>query len=142
MRVVLVVCAQSAIIDQQSNALSIINIFQEISSPSFPFAIGGFAIASLITREEDEAENPTDLTLRMHLGNDQIMKANLDVNFQGRLALRHIGNIQGMLITEPGELVVSVNQGTQQLGSWSISIMQIGQPVLTTEATPAIAPLQ
>jgi hypothetical protein len=135
MEVVLMVCAQSAVIDQASNALSIFNIFQEINSPAFPFGIAGFTIATLLNLDEGETEDPTDVRIRINLGEAQIGDFPMVTQFQGRQSLRSILFLQGILLPAPGNLVVSLHHSGRQLASWVVAIRHIGNPAM--EATPA-----
>lgn len=133
MEVILLVCAQSAVIDQQTNALSIFNIVQELSSPSFPFAIGGFTVSTIFTRDNTEIEDPTDVRLKIHLQGKQIVDFELVLKFQGRTGLRHVGNFQGLLLTEPGNLIFSIHQGEREMGHWTVLVQHIGTPVMNAE---------
>ena len=128
MKVLFLVCAQSAVIDQQTNALSVFNILQELNSPSFPFAIAGFTVASFFMREPTELEDPTNVRLQIHLQGKQLANFDMALQFQGRRSLRHIANVQGLIFTEPGELRVSVHHADQEIGYWPVPIQNIGAP--------------
>jgi hypothetical protein len=126
----LLTCAQTTVVDQKTNALSVINILQEINSPVFPVATPGFTIASILWRETTEPNEPTDIAVKMRLNGKEIMNVPIAANFQGRLGLRHVGSVQGLLIEEPGELRVSFQAGEEPLGEWVILIRHVGQPTM------------
>jgi hypothetical protein len=127
-------CAQSAVIDQQSNAMSIFNIMQEINAPGFPFAIAGMVIATLISLDEGETGDPTDVRIRMNLGEMQLLDAPMILQFQGRRNLRHISGIQALLIPTPHDLTVSIHQGDTVLATWPIEIRHVGAPAIENAA--------
>jgi hypothetical protein len=136
MRVRLMACAQSAVIDQGTNAMSIFNIFQEFNAPGFPFAIAGMVVATLFSLDEGEpADDPADVRMQMTLGGRQLADVPMPLQFQGRRNLRHISNIQGVLITTPDDLVVSIYRGDNVLATWPIEIRHVGAPAIENANT-------
>jgi hypothetical protein len=137
MKVLLFVCSQTAIIDQQSNAMSVINIANEMPSPVFPFVIPFLTLSTILSRDQSEIEDPTDVQIKMHLQGKLVMEANMAVKFQGRLGLKHIATLQGIVIGEPGDLVLSIHQGEIELATWTSVIMHIGSPAISVETFPS-----
>jgi hypothetical protein len=131
----LIVCAQSVVIDQRSNAISLLNVFEELNVPAFPFAIAYMAVGMLLSREANEPSNPANITLRFYLGDEQIFRTIINPVFQQHLRMRHVVDIQAFVIRRPGVLRITVNQDEQELGEWKIYVNNIG-PVAVVNPIP------
>jgi hypothetical protein len=51
-------CAQGAVVDQRTNAISLFNLIEELQSPVFPFVIPNISLAMTFQREADEPDQP------------------------------------------------------------------------------------
>jgi hypothetical protein len=128
----LIVCAQSVVIDQRSNALSLLNILEELNVPAFPFAIAYMAVGILLSREATEPSNPTNFTLRFYLENEQIFRTIINPMFQQHLRMRFVLDIQAFVIQRAGTLRVTVNQDERELGMWKVYVNNIGPTAVVT----------
>jgi hypothetical protein len=136
MEITLFTCAQSAVIDRQTNSLSIFNVYEEMNAPVFPIALQTFAVIMLLIRHDDDLEVPSDVRCRIHLDNQQLMDAPIVPNFQGRRGVKIITNIGGMLIPRPGNMVVAIHHGERKLAEWLILARQIGGATIELESAP------
>lgn len=131
-----IVCAQSAVIDQATNNLSIHNIFEEIGAPIFPVAITMSVVAHL-KKKKSEKENQA-LRLVFSLDNDQIGDQPINVAFQDKLVTRIIARIQPLVLQRPGILKVEIKQKNSSLGVWIVQIYKAGEE-LFLQSIPASA---
>jgi hypothetical protein len=132
MDVAFVVCAQSGVIDQTTNNLSIYNIFQDVPAPSFPVAINMAVIAHVARKksERESVELQLVITLTGHL--KPLAEIPIGVNFDGKPVSRIIVNISPMLIPGPGSLKASLRYRKKELGAWAVNVIQVAQAPLTT----------
>jgi hypothetical protein len=115
--------------------MSIFNIFQEINTPGFPFVIAEMVIATLVSLDEGETVDPTDVRVRISLGERQLADLPMIMQFQGRRNLRHISMLQAILIPTPHNLKVTIYRGETELATWPIEIRHIGAPVIQNTPT-------
>ncbi len=133
MKALFLICAEGATVDQRSNTLSLFKIIEELNISAFPSVISAFTIAVLITRAASEPTDVNDAYVRIELGNQEIFRHPTLLRFQERNRLRIILEIGGLLIPSPGELKATLNINGQELASWLIPVVNIGQPVVQNE---------
>jgi|SRR5581483_2535905 len=134
MNISLLACAESVVLDQRRNTLSIFNIVEELSSPIFPFVVPHLTVITLFTRAAEEPSELEDIHLQVTSGGQTLIDAPMDGKFFHHSRLRHVSELQGLVISGPGTLVVTAVRGkTNVLGSWAIPVINIGQPTLQPE---------
>lgn len=134
MHVSLFACAESAVVDQRTNRLSLFHIMEEISSPTFPAAVPQLTVVVVMSREESEP-SLANLMLRVTLtGLDKpLVEGPMAIDFQGRLRTRGLGHIAGMPVLGPGLLRFSLHDGDKELAYWEVIVIQVSQPKFVTE---------
>jgi hypothetical protein len=134
------VCAQSAIIEQGTNNLTIINIIDQIGSPVFPVGIM-LCVVGQLSRKKNEKEN---LSMRLVITIDgqkpPLTDEVLTLSFQEKLSTRIIAKMQPLIIPRPGKLVAQIVQKKRTFGSWTIQVDKIGDELLSlpTGSTPKV----
>lgn len=146
MELLLLVCAESAIIDSATNRVSLFNILDEFSAPAFPTIMPNFSLVGILTRKAREAQKAA-VRLRITLDGQKqpLLDAALKIDFQRHLRSRVLTRMQGMPIPAPGLITVNLRSKKGELGTWNIRVNQIGQPTIKTQqaspkTTPARAP--
>jgi len=126
METTLFVCCESAAIDARMNTISVFHILEELNAVNFPFVIQRFSVVLMLTRREDEPQNP-DLHLRITLGAQELFNGPLTVSFQEHLRTRVVADLMGLVIPAPGDLMVDVQGADGARGHWTTRINQVGQ---------------
>ena len=140
MRVRFVTCAESVSLDARRNALSLFHLIEEMTVPAFPVVIPQLSIVALFERAEDEPEL-ADLTVRIVLNEQEIFRGPIDLRFAGHLRMRWLTDVRGLVIPSPGTLAFIIYAGAQELGAWTISVLNIGQVVVQGELPLEVPPL-
>lgn len=125
MKTVLVACAESALVDQQTNKLSLFGILEELSGAGFPGFIPSAAFVIVLEREPKEPST-FDLVLTIDIGGNKIFETPIKMQFQGLLRSRAVASMQAVPILGPGIMTFSARHGRKVLGSWSVPITQVG----------------
>ena len=116
----LTVCASKIIQDVTSNAVSIIDVFEEFNAPGLPFVIPGL---SLLWTLEREATDPPKLVGHIRILQEQelgIYPVNLD--FKGSLRTRSILVIRGLVIGHSSDLKIEFELNEALITTLSLPI--------------------
>lgn len=124
MKTVLLACAESTLLDANTNRVSLINIHDEISSPQFPFLIPLFSVLA-ITKKEDGEEDEGSCTIRISLGDQVVLDAPILVNYQGGEIHRSMLGLHGLVIAGPGTLKAQLLHNDVEIGVWQIPVKQL-----------------
>jgi len=125
----LLACAETTLLDANSNRVSLINIHDELSSPQFPFLIPLFSVLA-ITKKEPGVENEGSCKIKISLEHQTLIDAPILVNYQGGDVHRSMLSLHGLVITGPGTLKVQLLHNEAEIGEWLIPVKQL---------TPAIS---
>jgi hypothetical protein len=131
MQVAFNICAESVVVDQRRNTVSVFHIYEEWNTPVVPFVIPRFTVLAVFIRTQDE--DPGDVFLSMNLANQELFRGQIKLNFQGRLRLRSITELGGLVIAQPGTFRVVVDHQGRELATWEMPINHIGQVVAQPE---------
>lgn len=128
----LAVCAESVIIDRFTNGVSLINVIEDMSAVGFPIAIDRMAVLFVLERDESDEES---LSASMHVdfrptdpgGEDASVVIPVELDFQGKLRVRSVQQIEGLPLPGPGVLGLKLTGSSNELlGSWSIPVSRTG----------------
>jgi hypothetical protein len=125
MRLLLLTCAETCVLDQLTNRASLFNLLEEIVTPTFPVALYSAAIFSLWERDESEPDAEARLTVK--LNTHELMQAPMALAFQGKLRCRVLLTVHGLVVSEPGNLVFEVASGGSVVGTWTALIQSVSQ---------------
>jgi hypothetical protein len=128
MRVMLFALAEAAIIDQRSNLLSVINIIEEINASAFPLLIPRSAVVLMAARNADEPEQ-MECVVTAKLDQEVLFNIPTPLNYQGRLRLRYVTEMQGVLIPRAGNFTLTLMKNNVETASWSLLLQQVAQPM-------------
>jgi hypothetical protein len=128
----LAVCAQQAIIDKQSNSLSLISVLDELTVPILPSLIGSLTAVFILHREaEDASQQQMTVTAGMTQFPRQSFPFSMD--FQDKLASRGVATMGGIPITATGVFRVDLSLDDRVLGAWDIIINSVvQQPIISS----------
>jgi hypothetical protein len=129
MNVLFLTCAESAVIDQQTNKLSIFGILEEFQGIGFPGIIPSVAIIVVLSRKKSESE-AINLAFSIALNGNVLFEGPLKMSFQGALRARAVANIHGVPITSAGTMTFSARDKSKKnklLGTWSVEVKQVAQ---------------
>lgn len=101
-------CAETIIVDRESNAVSIINLLEDINSIGFPLFIPKLSILNIFERIEADNGNITNYKLVITINNKELINAPYHIQFMNLLRTRNIMNIQGLALPEPGLLEIKI----------------------------------
>jgi len=126
-------CAESIAVDQRRNSLSLFHIIEELNIAAFPIAIPYMAVVAMFDRTLEEPSDPEGVELTIFLGNQEISRGAMRLNFQGHLSMKAIYEVGGLVLAGPGTLEVAVTLENRKLATWPITLKNIGQPVVQAE---------
>jgi hypothetical protein len=135
MRLLLLTCAETTVIDQATNRASLVNLFEEVVTPAFPIRVYSIMLFTMWEREPAEADTQAQITVR--LNDRQLLQSPLALNFQQTMRCRAILTMLGLVLNEPGILVFEAALAEQIVGSWQVPVRSVPQ---TAETAPAPAP--
>lgn len=139
MKLLMLTCADSVVIDLHTNRASLFNLLDEIQSPVFPAILYSVSVFTLVTRDAGEAD--PQATLRVTLNERTLLDAPMPIVFQDLLRLRGNLTIQGLVIAAPGTLRFEVRFGDALAGTWLVPVINVGQAQVAAapqiEAPPA-----
>lgn len=103
------IIAEKVIQEANTNNISIINVFDQISAPSFPVFFPTVAAVGSFYKEEADPDE-IDVTFRVSINARPIIESSTKIMFTGSKKAHLIVNINGIPIQEPGALVVNITQ--------------------------------
>ncbi len=124
----LTVCAEGIVQDAVTNKLSAFNIFEEISSVSFPLFITKFCVLTILERDGDADPNKIGIEIKLMMNGDELVKDHIEVNFQGKKRNRTLFDIDGLVIPALGTLCIVISYDKKELSAYEIQVDKIGQP--------------
>lgn len=130
MNIRFVTCAQSLSVDQRSNALSLFHVIEELNIPAFPSALPYMAVVAFFQRTNDEPNDPEGIQIILALGEEELVRQPLVASFQGRLRMKVIAEIAGIVLGAPGVLNVTIQYREEARSTWPIIINNIARPVV------------
>ena len=116
--------SESRSVDQQTNNVSVFSILEELSGP-LPMTIFRLVALSSWNIEPDERDRDYQVALRIRLPSGEVMPESSDfkVNFTTtRMRHRVFQHVQGLRVTEAGELTFEVLLDGKREASHTITI--------------------
>jgi hypothetical protein len=129
MRVRFIACCETCVQDVRSNAISLINVIDEITAFAFPFVIAKLAMVAFLERSPDDAENH-QVTIRAELNDQRVLEHQFTLQFQGKPRTRAIADMNGFLVASAGTLRIELNLGEDRLAVWDITIIAGTSPAV------------
>jgi hypothetical protein len=135
-RCLVTLCAQHALIDRQTNALSVISILDELTVPVLPGLLGSISAVFILRRDPEDASKQ-ELVVTAGMMNSERQKFPFSVDFQDKLNSRGIATMQGIPILAPGVFRVDLSLNDQVLNSWDVTINAIAPQPVISSSSPA-----
>lgn len=132
--------AHRVIRDAEENRLSVVDLFEDMAAPGYPFVIPRISLVWTLARDITDP-NESQATVTINLNENILMETNIAVNFQGGITTRAILVIGGIAITTPGIFTVRWNIPDQASTEYKIvfsSQPQVANPTGTNFTGPAI----
>jgi hypothetical protein len=123
----LFLCSDSAAIDQRSNTLSVFHISEHLLAAAFPVAIPRLDVIAILTREMGDPDR-ADMQLIVYRGEQELLSTPWVVHFLQQTTARALLEMNGVVVPAPGDLRFLCRIGERTLASWTISVVQAGQP--------------
>jgi hypothetical protein len=127
MKILYLMCSESGAVDTTTNRLSIFNVLEEINAVAFPVIQPSLLISMLIERLPADPSNCT-LQIVVNANNQQLFTIPMPVDFQGKLRARSLAQVQGVLLSAPGQLKIQAIYEKNPLAEWVGPINLINQP--------------
>jgi hypothetical protein len=117
--------AGNVIIDQRTNTMTLVSLFENIEFQSFPILIPQLFVAALVERAEGDPEKFV-LKLRGSFKEVELFNQELEAQFQGKLLHRLIAGIGQLVIPEPGQIKFEISRDGSVLACWAINVGKLG----------------
>lgn len=123
MRCLLAVCADSAVVDQSSNRLSLFNVIDSLAIEQFPVIFSRITPVFIIERDDGEAED-LEGSLVISMGGNELFRFPINATFAGRPRLRLVPQVQGLIVPFPGVVRSAFFQGEREIGYWEFPVQR------------------
>jgi hypothetical protein len=140
MKNVYTLCAEGIVRSADDDSITIYNVLEAIQPAGFPIMVQHFFFLSVLEKTPDEPER-VECTVRLTLGDQELLNRPLTLDFQGRKMCRSINKFQGLFLPGPGQLTASVYQNDTLLSSYTVHILDAIQMSQTPAAPQSITTL-
>ena len=120
----IMLCADRVIRDAQSNAISVINILEEITPEGLPIFIQRFMIYAFLHRDPESDPSKVRCQILITIGTNRLVEHDLEIDFQGKKNNRTIVDIGGLVIPASGRLETSLSYDGSKLNSFGFEIRE------------------
>jgi hypothetical protein len=135
---ILSVAAETIVVDRFTDNLSIITVIEHISPESFPIVLPRMFTLFWLKRGPEDTSRPEGI-VSITLGNRELLRGPLSIDFQGKLSTRAIMQVQGLVVPSPGVIRSSLSVDGAALGAWEILCeARAAQMTLPSIATPDV----
>src|SRR5262245_28644656 len=103
MKGLLAACAHSVVLDNRTNLVSIIEIYEDVTPSGYPVDLREIAVLFLVEREpSDEAK--LNCSFKVKHRESEIHSFPVDIDFQDKQRSRLVVNLHGLVVTAPGPI--------------------------------------
>jgi hypothetical protein len=118
------VAANRVIVDSVSNQVSIIDLYEDLKTPTFPVLVPKLTFLFYVSREANDPATQ-DLTLVCELGDKSIFEVAVHMDFKHEDTTRIIMGVDGMTLPEAGLLKAKLIDKGVELGSLDLRVEKI-----------------
>ena len=93
--------------DNTMNALSLINICEDINALNFPFVLGKLSITHLLTRDSNESKI-YNLNIEVKINNEQPLNYPVIIDAKQNTKIRLLSGLTNLLVSEPGIMKITL----------------------------------
>jgi hypothetical protein len=126
-RVPAIILARSAVLDRFTNRLSIINVVDELRSPSFPVWIPDLVVVAMWSRDKQDRATFT-ARLEVTLDRRVLLKQDHEIDFATGLISRSIIALNGITIPATGILRFRLLVGRKRLAEYWVGVGTLETP--------------
>lgn len=120
----LLVCANAAIVDSQTNQLSLIEVYEEVAAAGFPFVIPRFCMVWIKRRIKADPDT-LDAEIEIYHAKQKVFGTPVAVVWGKSSTHRSIVMLGGFVVTGPGELECRANIAGKTVGSFKIPVTKL-----------------
>jgi len=117
----LVVC-ETCLVDGRTNALSFINILEEINLTTAPAMIHKLNVVAMLGQDFPGENSLVPLDIAVTLNGEQVLMQPVTVDFKGRQDTRFILEINGVPLKADGLLKFTVNQNGKEMLEYTVKV--------------------
>lgn len=117
----LVVC-ETCLIDGRTNALSFINILEEINLPAIPSMLNKVSVVAMLSQENSGDNAVVPLDILVTLNGDNIIMQPVTVDFAQKTDTRFLLDIGGIPLKAGGVLKFAINQNGREMIDYSVKV--------------------
>lgn len=135
MKEILCLAAKGVIRDARTNSISVFNIIEEVTPQGFPVLFQEIAFLGVWMNDAPFGSVPTSVNFNLILNGRKISSQEMTVRIESGRIHRHIIAVQGLVVTEPGELRAEFESNGDVFSSYSVYIRNAA-PELFDDAVP------
>jgi hypothetical protein len=120
--------ADGAVVDQQSNRISIFNLLEELSAPGFPAMHTQMAIIAILDRTQDEPSEP-QMSIRIVINQTELITTPIVPSFGEFTRARLVANLSGLAIPEPGMLRCELRLNDDVISTWNVPVREVAPAI-------------
>jgi Family of unknown function (DUF6941) len=129
----LALCAHKIIRDAETNAISIIELIENIGARRFPIIVPQLTCLFRLVRAPSDSEQ-VDCIVTLSLGNNELLRQPVRVDFQRKVTTRVILNLIGVPFMTTGSVKIQLSIGDQLVGFSEFEVSQTGPPEVEVKA--------
>lgn len=119
----LAVCAESVVRDADTNLISIFNVFEELTVPAFPVALAKLSVLFILERDSSDPDQVECIAVLLN-GEREINRVQITADFEDKPRTRVIIVAQGLVIENPGTLILQLIYNDHVVNNWRILVQQ------------------
>jgi len=135
MRCQFAACANRIVRDVDTDTVSLIDLAESTLVPMFPIVMPELACLFILQREEGDKREIDGMAV-LTLSGEEIFKAPITINFNGKSRFRQILTLAGIVLPHPGVLKLALVVGDREQGSREIDVMSAAKPQLRLPLAP------
>lgn len=118
------IAANRVIVDSVSNQVSIIDLFEQLKAPAFPVLIPRLTLLYYVSREKGDPALG-DLAVVCKLGDLEILKVDVKVDFKDEESTRIVLGIDGLTLPSAGMFQAFLMDQENVLGVLDLAVEQV-----------------
>lgn len=124
------VAANRVIVDSVSNQVSIIDLYENLRTSTFPVLVPKLTLLFYVSRESNDPATH-DISLICELGDKSIFDVAVHMDFKNEDTTRIIMGVDGLTIPEAGLLKARLMDKGTELGSLELAVEQVASTTFT-----------
>lgn len=130
------VAANRVIVDSVTNQVSIIDLFENLKSTTFPVLVPKLTFLFYVSREKQDVQTH-DLNLVCELEDQSIFEVSVRLDFKNEDTTRLVLGVDGLTLTKAGNLKAKLMNKNIELGTLDLAIEQMSStPTSTSQGLP------